>query len=621
MRAELARPMDLGAGDVVRAVLLSLPRGRTWWFHAAHYVVLDGYGAQQLLRRVCELYDGAAPAGSAVTLAEVVADDLLRADDEGAAAFWDARLGDMTGAASLAGRAAAPAPAAIKRSLELSPETQALLVQSARRQRVGWPDLFAAAVGGYVARMAGSASARIGVPLMNRTVSGVGALPSAQTVCTAMNVLPVTVPADGTVAEALAATTAEQAAVRAHPFARQEALARRLAQLTGGQLFGAQVNVVPFELELRLGAATGVVRNLTAGPVEDMTVCLRGTPGRRRVVRLEIDANPELYAVDEVELHLARLTEWLAAYAGADPEAPVREVPLLPDAERELVTLAFNDTAVERRPDTLGARFAAQAARTPEATALVFRGETRTYAQLLDAARRLAAGLASRGVRPGDVVGVALERGFALYEAVHALALLGAVYLPVDPDLPAARVDGMLEDAGLLTAAERERRDRLHRADDRAAFVAAHVLVRECAARLLGVEVGEVEIAQRCAGCGGPHGRPTVAGVPDVHVSLSHSRGVVAAAAAWSPCGIDVEPLRPIAPIAAVLTEAERAWIADQTDPSAAFLRLWVRKEALVKAGFGSLNDPLSLDALTPPVPVTDWTDGRAVGAFAHAAS
>lgn len=61
MRAELARPMDLGAGDVVRAVLLSLPRGRTWWFHAAHHVVLDGYGAQQLLRRVCELYDGAAP--------------------------------------------------------------------------------------------------------------------------------------------------------------------------------------------------------------------------------------------------------------------------------------------------------------------------------------------------------------------------------------------------------------------------------------------------------------------------------------------------------------------------------------------------------------------------------
>ncbi|MDF1487218.1 4'-phosphopantetheinyl transferase family protein [Tessaracoccus caeni] len=179
-----------------------------------------------------------------------------------------------------------------------------------------------------------------------------------------------------------------------------------------------------------------------------------------------------------------------------------------------------------------------------------------------------------------------------------------------------ARVTGE-EDAALLTDLERERRDRLHRADDRAAFVAAHVLVRECAAELLGVGVREVTIVQRCADCGGPHGRPTVAGFPEVHVSLSHSRGVVAAAAAWSPCGIDVEPLRPISPIARVLSASERSWLAHQPDPSAAFLRLWVRKEALVKAGFGTLDDPRSVDAIAPPVPVVDWVDHRAVGAFA----
>ena len=64
--AELGRAIfRAGQTGSVRAVLLSLPRGRTWWFHAAHHVVLDGYGAQQLLRRVCELYDGAAPAYAA----------------------------------------------------------------------------------------------------------------------------------------------------------------------------------------------------------------------------------------------------------------------------------------------------------------------------------------------------------------------------------------------------------------------------------------------------------------------------------------------------------------------------------------------------------------------------
>lgn len=444
MHSDLARPMDLAAGDVVRAALLTGHDGVVLWYHAAHHVVLDGYGAQQLLRRVCELYNGATPTATPLPLAEVVSDDLTRTGDS---AFWDGRLAEMSSTVSLAGRIAAPAASAVRQVLELDERSQHLLVAGARRLQCGWPDLFTAAVGGYLARMAGLPSTRIGLPLMNRTVPGTGALPAAHTVCTAMNVLPATIRADSTVIDAVHAVVTECADIRGHSFERQEELARRLARTSGGQLFGAQVNVVPFELELRLGEAGALVRNLTAGPVEDLTICLRGAPGRGRTVRLEIDANPDLYSPGEIALHLRRLSRWIATYAAADSHSEVAGLPLLTDEEQEQVLVAFNDTRVEREAATLGQRFAAQAARTPSAPALVFSGETRTYAQLHDAARRIAAGLSTRGVRPGDVVGVALERGFALYETVHALALLGAVYLPIDPDLPTARVDGMLEDA------------------------------------------------------------------------------------------------------------------------------------------------------------------------------
>ncbi|MEP9382726.1 amino acid adenylation domain-containing protein [Nocardioides sp. KR10-350] len=456
LRADLARPMDLLGEpiDSARTALLRLPDGSSWWYHAAHHVVLDGYGVQQLLKRVAELYADpelyGGDAAPAATLAEVVAGE---PDDPDGAAAWDARLATMSGTSSLARRTAAPSPAAIKRSVVLSEDQQAALAAGARRLGVGWPDLFTAAVGGYVARMAGLGAARVGLPLMNRSSPGVGTLPSARTVCTAMNVLPATVPADGTVADALAATAAEQQALRAHPLVRQEELARRLrARDPGAQLFGAQVNLVPFELEVRLAhpdgrEGRGTVRNLTAGPVEDLTVCLRGTPGRRRTVRLEIDANPALYDADEVELHLDRLAAFVEAYAAADAGTPVADLPLLTARERALVVEGFNDTAVEREPATLGERFAAQAARTPDATALVFESEHRSYAELLDAARRVAAGLAAKGVGSGEVVGVALPRGLGLYEVVHGIELLGAVYLPLDPDLPVARADGMLEDA------------------------------------------------------------------------------------------------------------------------------------------------------------------------------
>jgi L-serine---[L-seryl-carrier protein] ligase len=128
----------------------------------------------------------------------------------------------------------------------------------------------------------------------------------------------------------------------------------------------------------------------------------------------------------------------------------VTRLPILPPDEYGLVTAGFNATAHQRDAATLGRRFVAQAGRTPDATALVFEGEHRSYAQLLERARRIAGGLARAGVRAGDVVGVRLSRGFGLYETIHALALLGAVYCPIDPELPPARIEAMLTDAGVV---------------------------------------------------------------------------------------------------------------------------------------------------------------------------
>lgn len=443
--AELARPLDLLAGEVSRTGLVRLTDGTTWWWHAAHHVVLDGYGAQQLLRRIAAFYDGAEPA-EPVALADLVAEDHWAAESEG---FWDARLATMTDPASLAGGVATPRPRAIRRAIDLDAEAQTALVRGARRLGVTWADLVTAATGSYVGRLLGTASGRIGLPLMNRSLPGVGQLIAARTVCTAMNVLPAAVPARGTVADALAATRDEQTQLRQHPFERQEWLTRRLARRGGPELFGVQVNVLPFDLELTLGGVPGTVRNLTAGPVEDLTFTLRGVPGRGRRVRLELDAHPDLYDADALDRHLARLRHWLGVWASAEPDADVGHLPVLPADEFDLVTAEFNDTSRHWEAATLGQRFVAQAARTPDATALVFEGESRSYAELLDRARQIAGGLARAGVRAGDVVGVRLSRGFGLYETIHAIALLGAVYCPIDPDLPPARVEAMLADAGV----------------------------------------------------------------------------------------------------------------------------------------------------------------------------
>lgn len=175
-----------------------------------------------------------------------------------------------------------------------------------------------------------------------------------------------------------------------------------------------------------------------------------------------------------------------------------------------------------------------------------------------------------------------------------------------------ARVDDVLASSGgALTALETARNQRLRHPADRAAHRAAHLLVRRVAARLLAAPADEVEIAQLCPTCGGTdHGRPHVVGHPSLFVSLSHTRDRVAAIAAHRPCGIDVEPVRPVTDALRhrVLTAAELRRVQTSEDPATTFTRIWAAKEAMVKAGLGTLADAATWPASAPSL--QQWTGG-----------
>ncbi len=158
-----------------------------------------------------------------------------------------------------------------------------------------------------------------------------------------------------------------------------------------------------------------------------------------------------------------------------------------------------------------------------------------------------------------------------------------------------------LDGYGTLTPHERARAGRLPAGRDRRDYVAAHLLVRICAARLARVPLRSLVIEQHCPECGGrDHGKPSVKDHSRLRVSLSHTAGTVAAVAGWSAVGIDVETTagfsfdRRLAE--RVLGHAEAAALYASPDPSQGFLRHWVRKEALVKAGHGSLFGPAAPD-------------------------
>lgn len=184
-----------------------------------------------------------------------------------------------------------------------------------------------------------------------------------------------------------------------------------------------------------------------------------------------------------------------------------------------------------------------------------------------------------------------------------------ARFVPVDEVLSDERLAGVE-----LSEAETVRWRRLRFEVDRDAYRAAHLLARLCVGELLGIAPSRIRLEQHCPGCGAAgHGRPSVAGEPGLQVSLSHTRGFVAAVAATAECGIDVERIAGSIPRTAV-TAREQAWLDTVADPLLAFTRLWVRKEALVKVDVA--DEPGRIDVVGESGPaervgeftLTDWT-------------
>lgn len=134
-----------------------------------------------------------------------------------------------------------------------------------------------------------------------------------------------------------------------------------------------------------------------------------------------------------------------------DPDALRTErFDLIPPAEREL-RRRINDTAGRIPYTTLHELFAEQAARTPDAEAVVDATRRLSYAELAAYAWRIGHRLRQHGVKPGELVAVVMEKGWEQYAAVYGILASGAAYLPLDASVPPERLRRLLSDAGVDT--------------------------------------------------------------------------------------------------------------------------------------------------------------------------
>ncbi|MEU3891392.1 amino acid adenylation domain-containing protein [Streptomyces sp. NPDC029041] len=165
-------------------------------------------------------------------------------------------------------------------------------------------------------------------------------------------------------------------------------------------------------------------------------------------IRGDWEFSTELFERTTVEALGERLVRLLDAVAD-DPRRTIGSIDLLGATERHRLLVGFNATADGPAPreTTLTALFEEQAARTPDATALVMGERSLTYRQVDSRANRLARHLVAQGAGPERIVGLRLPRSLDLITALLAVWKSGAAYLPIDPDYPADRIAHMCADA------------------------------------------------------------------------------------------------------------------------------------------------------------------------------
>jgi amino acid adenylation domain-containing protein len=167
--------------------------------------------------------------------------------------------------------------------------------------------------------------------------------------------------------------------------------------------------------------------------------------GDSLVVQLHYD--PDFYRTQDVE----RLTRQLLALiesANTIPNAPVKALNMLCEAERQEVLFEFNDTNKQYPSDRLVFQlFEQQVDQTPEAVALVFEEQRLTYRELNERANQLAHYLRSRGVSPEVLVGLCVERSAEIIIGLLGILKAGGAYIPLEPALPRERLEFLLDNS------------------------------------------------------------------------------------------------------------------------------------------------------------------------------
>ncbi|MBL7253034.1 non-ribosomal peptide synthetase [Paractinoplanes lichenicola] len=444
MAQDRARAFDLDHPPLCRLTLIRRPGGRDRLIVSHHLILWDGWSEELFVEQLFTLYEqdgdatGLAPAGSYRDhLAWLAGQDKTTAIEHWRTALEGLTEPTMVGPAD---RRLAPALPA-RQTVELDEEQSARLRDATRAHGLTLNTVFSAAWGLVLGGFAGRRDVVFGMTVAGR----LGDVPLVDSIVGLfLNTVPVRVAPDPRepVLDLLRRLQEQRLTLMSYDHVGLADIQRAVGH---AQLFDTLYVMQNF-VDENESADLERRHNFEVVDSVDAThypLTLVVTPGRR--FRIALDHRPEVVDGPAARALLDRLTAVLDRIT-TTPERPVGALDLLTADDRATLQDDWDRTRNPVGTDTVADLLADQAARTPDAVALVAGEQRLTYAQLDERVDQIARLLVARGAGPEQVVALALPRTLDMVAALFAVLRTGSAYLPLELDLPAERLGLMLAD-------------------------------------------------------------------------------------------------------------------------------------------------------------------------------
>jgi amino acid adenylation domain-containing protein/non-ribosomal peptide synthase protein (TIGR01720 family) len=458
--AEARAPFDLSKGPLFRARLLRLGEDDHALVLTVHHIVSDGWSQAVLNRELGALYE-AYVAGRATPLADLaiqyadyaawqrawLSGDVFDRQID----YWKETLGGAPASLDLPGdrpRPPSPSHRGARRSFAFPAEIGRAMEALARREGATLFMTLLAAFEVLLARLTGQSDIVVGTPVAGRARAETEGL-----VGFFINnlVLRTEVAADLSFRALVRRVRAVCLGAYAHQDVPFERLVQELAperDLSRSPLFQVMFTLQnePRDPLALAGLAVERLRADAPSAKIDLSVAMGAGPGALGGM---IEYATDLFDAATIDRLVAHLGTLLAAIA-RDPEARVGALAILPEDERRLVVETWNATAAPYPAGaTIHGLFEAQAARAPDAVALICEGRETTYRDLDERSNRLAHRLRRLGVGTESLVGVSMRRAPEMIVALLGTLKAGGAWVPLDPAYPRDRLEFMVADAGV----------------------------------------------------------------------------------------------------------------------------------------------------------------------------